>query len=275
MTESCPGYQPAFGTGQLDGSTYAGFNCNCWSAARAADDDSCGKTKVASATVRTWTGDTSGGTNLAQVDWALRTHVGIDLDTRYKYPWSEFIRRVQGGASAILQGWYAPIRDSRFGASETFGGNHSMLVMPGLVVMDPLADGRRAGIYKYHGEAYPESLLRTFAARLNLAVPPAYSPLGDGLVYAAFTRDNEPDYVVNVRPQAGTKGYPTYRYFNVFTVSSGVITSSSVARTKGFSAKADAPRLYKWSGHSSQSLVRIASGYREGQYIRSAYAHPA
>src|SRR6185295_18001260 len=118
---SCPGYQPAFGTGQLDGSKYAGLNCTCWSASRAADDDSCGAKKPTASQVRLWTGDTSGGTTLAQVDDALRTHEGIDLDTRYRYPWDLFVKRVSGGASAILQGWYAPIRDSRFGGSDTFG----------------------------------------------------------------------------------------------------------------------------------------------------------
>src|SRR5678816_2451305 len=91
----CPGYQPAF-LKQLDGSAYAGSNCTCASAAMAADDDSCGAKKPSSALVRLWTGDTSGGTNLAEVDDALNRHLGIDLDTRYRYPWADFVRRVNG-----------------------------------------------------------------------------------------------------------------------------------------------------------------------------------
>jgi len=270
---ACPGYQPAYGVGQLDGSTYEGLNCTCWSAGKAADDDSCGAKKPSSSSIRIWTGDKSGGTNLAQVDDALRTHVGIDLDTRYRYPWAEFTRRVQGGASAILQGWYAVIRDSPYSGSETFGGNHAVLVTPGLVVMDPLADGRRAGIYRYHGEQYPESLLRTFAARLNVGGS-TYKPLGDGLVYAAFSRDNEPDvYRCSIHPAPGTKGYPNYRYYNYFAVANGVITGlPKVGRTAGFSANCTAPRLYRWPGHSSQSLVRITSGSVAGRYVRSSWA---
>ena len=184
----CPGYLPHF-VKQLDGSAYAGSNCTCASAAMAADDDSCGSKTVTPSVVRLWTGDTSGGTNLSEVDDALRTHLAIDLDTQYRYPWSSFMKRLQGGAGAILQGWYAPIRDSRFSGSETFGGNHAIFVNPGLIAMDPLADGRRPGIYKYHGEAYPEALLRSFAGKLNIGAG-RYVPLGDGLVYASFTRNN-------------------------------------------------------------------------------------
>lgn len=269
----CPGYQPTFQP-QLDGTTFAGFNCTCASGAMAADDDSCGTRRTKPSTVRNWTGDTSGGTTLAEVDGALRTHLGIDLDTRYRYPWADFVRRVNGGASAILQGWYAPIRATRFDAGGGFGGNHAMLVTPGLVVMDPLADGRRAGIYKYHGEAYPESLLKSFAGKLNIGSG-RYVALGSGLVYASFTRDNEPDYRVVIHPAKGTQGYPTQRYFNTFTVVNGVITSRGVRRTGGFSASCTAPRLYRWPGHSSQSLVKITSGFLTGTYVRSAWAQEA
>lgn len=269
---ACPGYQPVFQP-QLDGSTLAGFNCTCASGAMAADDDSCGTKRPSSSQVRRWTGDITGGTTLAEVDDALRTHLGIDLDTRYRYPWADFVKRVNGGESAILQGWYEPIRTSRFSGDRNFGGNHAMLVTPGLVVMDPLADGR-FGLYKYHGEAYPESLLRQFAGELNIGSGRIVR-LGDGLCYASFTRDNEPNYRVVIHPEAGTPGYPTFRYFNFFTVSGGVITARGQKRTGGFSATATAPRLYRWPGHSSQSLVQITSGFLNGTFVRSAWAHPA
>jgi hypothetical protein len=258
---ACPGYMPSFGVGQLDGSAYEGLNCTCWSASRAANDDSCGAHKPSASSVRIWTGDTSGGTNLAQVDDALRVHVGIDLDTRYRYPWSEFVRRVNGGASAILQGWYSPIRDSRFGASETFGGNHAMLVTPRLVAMDPLADGRRTGIYKYHGEAYPATLLRTFAARLNIGSG-RYVPLGDGLVYASFTRDNEPDY--RLRFLGGA--------FYVYRLNSdGSIKDRYGKRFSApTSAPCSAPRLHKWANHTSRSLVQMIGGALDRQYVATA-----
>lgn len=268
----CPGYKPAFGLGQLDGTAFGGSNCNCWSAAKAADDDSCGAKKPSSAQVRLWTGDTSGGTNLAQVDDALRRHVGVDLDTRYRYPWNDFVRRINGGASAILQGWYAPIRATRFRGSETFGGNHSMLVMPGLVTMDPLADGRRAGIYKYHGEAYPAALLKEFAGRLNIGAG-RYVALGSGLVYAAFTRDNEPDYKVSVG-----NGRPAYPFFVYWVVDNVIPTVAprKLQRTGGFSATCTAPRRYLWPSQGrSISLVQLTSGYRKGQFISAQFAKEA
>ncbi len=256
---TCPGYRPPFGTGQLDGTQFGPVNCTAWSAARAATADSCGVLRPTASQVRTWTGDTSGGTTLAQVDYALRARLGIDLDTRYRLPWFEFARRVNGGASAILQGWYRPIRDSRFRGSESFYGNHAILVTPGMVVLDSLADGRRPGIYKYVGEAYPESLVRSFAGALNIGSG-SYLRLGDGLVYASFTRDNEPNYRASVDGRHG-----------VYTVTNGVVTGSRVATGK-YSAACTAPRLYWWQGHTSQSLVKLLDGSHEGRYIRSSYA---
>jgi hypothetical protein len=266
---SCPGYQPAFGIGQLDGTAFGGSNCTCWSAGKAADDDSCGAKKPSSATVRLWTGDTSGGTNLNEVDDALRTHLGIDLDTRYRYPWADFVRRVNGGASAILQGWYEPIRVTRFRGSETFGGNHAILVTPGLVAMDPLADGRRTGIYKYHGEAYPAALLKAFAGQLNIGAG-RYVPLGAGLVYAAFSRDNEPNYSVSIG-----NGKPNYPFF-VYSVVNGKITGRTEAHTGGMSATCTAPRRYLWPAEGrSISLVRLTNGSRSGQYVSAKLASEA
>jgi hypothetical protein len=266
---SCPGYTPTFGVGQLDGTPFAGSNCNCWSAAKAADSDSCGAKKPSSAQVRLWTGDTSGGTNLAQIDDALNRHLGIDLDTRYRYPWADFVRRIDGGATAILQGWYAPIRDSRFRGSETFGGNHSMLVPPGFGVLDPLANGRRPGIYKYHKEPYPTALIKEFAGRLNIGAG-RYVPLGMGLVYAAFTRDNEPNYKVHIGN--GKPGYP----FFVYSVVGGRVTGRVTATTGGMSATCTAPRRYLWPKmNRSVSLVRLTSGSRNGQYVSAQLAKEA
>jgi hypothetical protein len=264
---TCSGYTPQFQK-QLDGSLYSGLNCTCASAAMANDDDTCGKEVHTPAAIRQWTGDKSGGTTLSEVDAALNANTSTRLDVRYRYPWSEFKRRVNGGAAAILQGWYVPIRDTRFGGSETFGGNHAIHVPPFLKAMDPLADGRRAGIYRYHGEEYPEGMLETFAGRLNLGGS-SYVPLGMGLVYAAFTRDNDATYKATVRPLPGATTRDYVRYF----VSNGRITGHERRRTRGFQAPCTAPaNILTASGAARVSLVRITEGGYSGFWISSRWS---
>lgn len=253
---------------QLDGTPLGGSNCTCASGAMAADYHTLGRVKPSSSSVRTWTGDTSGGTNLAQVDYALRSRVNVDLDVRYRYPWADFIRRITAGEGAILQGWYAPIRATRFRGSETFGGNHAIFVPPGFGAMDPLADGRRAGIYEYHGEPYPLALLREFAGKLNVGSS-TYAALGLGLVYAAFTRDNTADWRVSVRPTPPA----TRKAFFVYQLRSGVIVGRTTRYTGGFSASCTSPRLYRWPAQNrSDSLVQVTSGFLTGQFVPARLA---
>ncbi len=77
----------------------------------------------------------------------------------------------------------------------------------------------------------------------------------------------------SVHPVYGTRGYPSYRYFNVFTVKNGSIATVETARTGGFSATCTAPSPpLSWAGHPKQSLVQLTSGSRAGEWIRSAYA---
>lgn len=81
---------------------------------------------------------------------------------------------------------------------------------------------------------------------------------------------------VRVHPERGTKGYPSFRYFGLYTVSGNTITKAEVRRTGGFSATADtygADRNgnFIWPGHSRQPLVRLTSGALRGFYIRDAY----
>lgn len=217
---------------------------------------------VTGCAVRKATGDTVGGTTLAQNDDALRSLTGVDLDTRYRLPWADFASKINAGRGAVLQGWYQPIASSKFDAGGGFTGNHAIFVPPGWGAMDPLADGRRAGIYKYHGEAYPQSLLKAFAGRLNVA-PIGYSALGDGLVYAAFTRDNTKTYRALL---------PTGAFW-VYTVVSGRITGRTAQTRGGGSAvPCTGPRLYPWTGHSSKSLVMVTKGIYVGRYVSSQYA---
>lgn len=250
-------------------------SCTAFSAAMVGSYEKQVPKAMTGAQVRQRTGDTTGGLNLAQIDASLNSGWNVDLSTYYRWPWDKFAAAIRGGKAGILQGWYLPIQQSRFGAGADFSGAHAISVMPGWIVMDPLADGRRAGIYKYHGEAYPEDLLRRFAEQLT-------ARLGTTGVYAAMSHAHDSGGVVIpskwrvvIHPEDGTRGFPKYRYFGVYTVSGGRITGSSTARTGGFSADCSAPRLYPWSGHTSQTLVRITSGSRAGLYVRHEYADEA
>ncbi len=269
---TCTGRLPKFQK-QLDGSALQGSNCTAASAAMVTDDDTCGGTVPTPSQVRYWTGDPRGGLNLSEVDDALNAHTPTRLDVRYRYPWADFIKRVSAGEAAILQGGYAPIADSRFDAGGGFRGNHAILVNPGLIAMDPLADGRRAGIYKYNGEAYPQSLLRRFAAMLNLEPRAGQKAilLGDGLCYVGFGRDQDANYEATVRPLAGQ----TIREYTRYLVSNGVITGHERRRTNGFQAACTPPTLVLTQSGNKVSLVRITEGGYSGFWISSKWSAPA
>jgi hypothetical protein len=263
---TCTGYLPVFQPQLQSGYALGGLSCTCFAGAMAGQYDTCGAKLPTGRQVRYLTGDTDGGTTLLQVDAALRKGYGIDLDTRIgtaALTWAQFSAYINAGRGAVLQGGYAPINDSRFQGSETFRGNHAIAVFPGWVAMDPLADGRRPGIYKYHGEAYPESLLRAFASQLDLG-----NGSKSGMrVWCGLTRDNATTWKAGIHPTTRTR-------FWVYTIHDGVITGRTVDATAGFSANCTPPRAYRWPGSSvvSKSLVQLTSGSRRDRYIESRYA---
>lgn len=180
-----PAFQPQ--NPALSGYPLGWSSCTCFAGAMAASYDRQVVKLISGGTLRGWTGDISGGTNLAQIDDALTAHTSVRLDVRYRYPWTDFVARIESGEGAVLQGWYAPIASTSFDAGDGFLGNHAMFIPPRWKAMDPLADGRRPSIYQYHGETYPKALLREFAGDLNIGAGRIVR-LGQGLVYAAFTR---------------------------------------------------------------------------------------
>lgn len=185
--------RPAF-VKQLDGSRYAGLNCTCAAGAMALDRHTLGAKHATASYIRFLTGDTSGGTTLAQVRDAINKTWGIELDVEYNLDWNTFSDRIERGQGAILQGWEAVTRGTRWQASETFGGNHAWFVNhrvdDDFVVYDPLADGRRSGIAK-SPLLIPATVVREWAGKLNIASS-GYDAIGLGKVYAAFTKDTEP-----------------------------------------------------------------------------------
>jgi hypothetical protein len=222
--------------------------------------------------VRELTGDTTGGTTLLQIDYALRKGYGIDLDTRIgssKLTWDAFAAKIDKGYGAILQGSYSVIHGTKYAGDKTFRGNHAIFVPPGWGAMDPLCDGRRPGIYRYHGEAYPRALLKSFAGKLVL-VPSSNRVVGVGYVWCALTRDKTIVYVARIAPKPGKKTRKYYRYYVV----DGIITKRVAYYTTGFSANTKAPRTYKAKASlsfKSKRLARIITGPRAGWYINAVW----
>lgn len=268
---SCNGYLPTFQK-QLNSTDPLGSaNCTCYSGAMAGDYHTCGSKRPTGKRVRELTGDKLGGTTLLQVDAALNVGWGINLDTRiggYRLTWNEFQQKIAAGRGAILQGGYSAIQYTRFSGSRTFGGNHAIFVPPRFKAMDPLADGRRDGIYKYHGEIYPLSLLKDFAGRLMLD-PVTGRKLGYGYVWASLTKDNTSDTVYNWRVSV-----PKGTFIRYFT-HNGIIIRHQTYKTGGFSALSSSPKVYRAKAglpYKARTLVLIKTGAYTGWLIGARYA---
>jgi hypothetical protein len=244
----------------ISGYSLGWSSCSAFSGAMAASYDRQVLKLMSGGALRQMTGDTSGGLTLAQIDSALLAGWNVDLEVRYRLDWATFAKRINAGQAAVLQLWYAPIAATRFDAGGGFTGNHAVTVLPGWIVMDPLADGRRDGIYKYHGEAYPQTLLKTAAGKLNLGGY-GYNPLGYGLVYAAFTRDNTRTYQLN------WVGGNFYRYF-LNADKTAITKRSAVLQVGAYGpSPVSAPRLFSWPGNTSRSLVQVLDGKFQGIWI--------
>ncbi len=247
----------------ISGYRYGWSSCTAFSAAMAGSYHRQVAKVASGGQVREKTGDHVGGLTLAQVDEALNDGWNVDLDTRYRLDWDQFAAKITSGRGAILQGTYAAIADSRYDAGNGFRGNHAIFVGPQWVVMDPLADGRHPGVYKYHGEQYPQDLLKRFAGTLDTGS----GHLGMGLCYASLTADH-----VSPIQSDNSVHVPAGRKFGIFTVVNGVVTSRRIGLTKGgFSAPCSGAHLYRWPGHSAQSLVTLTGGARQGYIISSRY----
>lgn len=258
----------------ISGYSLGWASCTAFAGAMAAAFDQGRSFVMKGGALREMTGDHTGGLNLAQVDAALLKGWEINVNTTYRLPWADFARAINAGKGGILQGWYGPIADSRYDAGRGFRGNHAVTVLPGWIGMDPLADGRAEGVYKYHGEVYPQALLRSFAGKLNIGGT-GYQALGDGLVYCSLTRDKVASYRVTIRPLSGN----TYRTFARHYVTNGVAAQATTSKqTKGFQLPCSEPHLYPIAGTSNRvSLVRISNPGRayDGWYVSTRWAEEA
>ncbi len=148
--------------------------------------------------LRLKTGDTSGGTTLPQADRVANLYYETNLDVILGDTWDHVRERITKGEGAVLQGSYSVFHGTSMDASGTFKGNHAIFVNEirwnesqnrwDFLVYDPLADGRRSGIYT--GPKWcSEYLLRKFAGRLDTNGNGAL--LGLGRAYVGYTRDTE------------------------------------------------------------------------------------
>jgi hypothetical protein len=255
-------YNPA-NQGQLSSNDSEGGNsCVAYSASYALSDATNGRIHPTGARIRDWTGDHMGGLELAEVDYAIARNAGIDFTTNV-FTAGEFYGRLASGYGAILLGGYRPIAQSRYSGQPGFIGNHGIYVPPGLAVMDPLADGRRSGIYRYHGERYPSSLINAFASSLRMS----NGNQAGGNHFEASIVHLEASTAKPFTLAAAQGNVQVYR------VSGRTILGRAQEHTGGFSGRCSAPSRYDWPRVGAYSLVRMLTGSRKGKYLAQKGTH--
>jgi hypothetical protein len=262
-----PGYLPAFQAQNpnISGDKYGWFDCLAFAAGMAGDFDTCGKTVLDGGFVRQLTDEpvpdpSAPGLNLRQIDDAMNRY-GVDLVTRYRLPWADFAHQIDKGEGAVLQGATGPFLGTKYQATDG-DINHGIFVPPGWGAMDPCADGRRPGVWKYDGSPYPKDLLRRFAGHLQIA----NYRLGVGYVYAAFTRDRRSTWTWSHGPGS----------FYLFEANDLDRTCHAVKKqlTGGTEPHGcTPPRLYKGRDGTSKSLVRMLDGAYKDHYVSARFSH--
>ncbi len=178
----------------LSGDPNGWKNCAAYVGGFAADYSTCGIKQPTGAYVRSLTNEPvpdplSPGLNIYQVTDAL-AKLGVTVSPFVRATWAEVIGWWQEGRYVSLCGGYSVIRPTRFSGDPNFYGGHQIGVPGTLKAEDPLADGRRAGIYKYHGEVYPVSLLRAFAGAFQVRSGAISHPIGLGYAQGFHTHAN-------------------------------------------------------------------------------------
>jgi hypothetical protein len=240
------------------------YDCTAHACSDAIDHATCGKKDPGGRAIRLLSSEpipspSSPGLNLPQVRDVAWDSYGVFLDVRIgaqALTFEAYEKRRRDGQGAILQLGYGPIADSRYDAGRGFRGNHAIFESAH-ATYDPLADGRAANVFRHDGSVYDRELIRRAAGQLVVG----NSRLGEGRVWAAFTRDVIPDFLARV--PAGT--------FWAYAIQDGEVAYRRERTTGGFSATCTPPRSYRW-GMRTVTLVRLTSGSRAGMYISATYA---
>lgn len=196
---SCPNYVVANGSQLMQGGSTGPDDCTAWATRVVIATATCGKQVPSGRTIRLKSSEPvpdpkSPGLNLVQVANVAKLY-GVQLEVRISYnsvPWSEYEQRRLDGEPTILQVSYRAINASKYDASPAFYGNHAIAETTH-ATYDSLADGRRAGIWKWDGTVYPRTLIQAAAAELNTGTPGLVSHPRPGTVWAAFGPDVVPN----------------------------------------------------------------------------------
>ncbi len=273
----CPGYivPPGFQLSAAGGVT-GPFDCTAWSDRVAIATATCGKQTPSGRLIRTLSNEPvpdphSPGLNLVQAAAVAEKYYNVHLDVRIGFAavtWAEYEHRRASGEATLLQGGYAAIADSKYDAGGGFRGNHCIAETTH-ATYDPLADGRRAGIFRWDGTIYNRATIQTFAARLDIGG--GNHP--QGVVWAAFAPDVVPNYRAVIKP----KPPATTQAFGAFRVKAGVVVSSKMRTTTGYNDPCTPPMWVKHPDGRYLHLVRIQQGSLAGLYVSATWAveqHP-
>jgi len=255
---------------QIGAGATGGVDCTAHSASNAIDHATCGAKDPGGRTIRLKSSEpvpdpNSPGLNLSQVATVAKNHYGVSLDIRIgsrKVPWAEYEKRRTSGQGAIIQVNYGPIADSKYDAGRGFRGGHAMFESAH-ATYDPLADGRASGVFRHNGSVYDRDIIKKAAGSLIIASSSqGVVRVGNGFIWAAFTRDVIPAY--HARVPAGD--------FWAYWIVDGKVKKRSPRNTGGFSASCTPPDSMLWGGHNSVTLVKLLSGSRAGMYISARWA---
>jgi hypothetical protein len=227
MPEACDHRPVASKFFQIQGSDpHGGDNCTAAAAAAAAAYDSCGAVNLTAKQIRAASTEpepdpVSPGLNLVQVRDAIRKlsdgAVELTIFTgAAALDWDEYEKRRRAGHAFITQINYTPITESPFVADPGFKRGHAILETPESTY-DPLADGRRPGIFKHDGRLYPRDLIKEAAGEMVTRKGPPVRKVGFGKVWCAMTRDR----------RSGVQHAPVDFGRNRMLVTEGITVSSS------------------------------------------------
>lgn len=246
----------------ISGDKYGWENCAAYAGAEAASYSTCGAVNVTGAQVRASTNEpipdpASPGLNIIQVTDAL-AKFGVTVTPFTRMSWADVTAlRAQGHAFSLC-GQYSVLRTTKFSGDPNFYGGHQVYYPPSGKTQDPLCDGRRAGIYKYHGEVYPDDLMERFCGAFRVLVAGHETDIGIGWAQGFYTTSH-PAGVPTPEPPEESSVRITATVYQQWTANGndGVLRSSPIRAKAPFvrlpagtvvttRAEADDPQGNSW-----------------------------